>query len=160
MPRLASSNFPVRFSCASVNAPLTCPKSSLSKRVSLTAPISTVTISSLLRSDMLCILRAISSFPVPFSPVIIILVLVLATLSTVLRTWVIASELPTICLSSLFMLFIKSFSFCFNPSISIFERLSSMADFTVASSFWLSQGFSTKSVAPAFSALTASSTSP
>ena len=69
VPPLACSNLPIWSACASVKAPLTCPKSSLSKSVSVMAPASTHTIGWLERVERRCISLAITSFPVPFSPV-------------------------------------------------------------------------------------------
>ena len=97
----AASNFPGRLSRASVKAPRSCPNNSLSNSDSLTAPISTLTISRPLRSERRCISRASISLPVPFSPVIRTLASVLATFVTTLISFIITGECPIIIAGSL-----------------------------------------------------------
>ena len=80
--------------CASVKAPFTWPKSSLSKSVSVMAPASTATIGLPLRKLWAWISRASTSLPVPFSPVMSTVASVGAILSRVLRIAFIAGEVP------------------------------------------------------------------
>ncbi len=70
MPPSASSKRPTRSALASVKAPLTWPKSSLSNTPSDTPPALTVTIGFAARPDTEWIARATRPLPVPFSPVI------------------------------------------------------------------------------------------
>ena len=94
VPPSACSNFPTWSVWASVNAPLTWPKSSLSKRVSVRAPASTHTIGLSARSDNLWISPASTSFPVPFSPVMRTVASVGAIFSAVFLMTDIAGPLP------------------------------------------------------------------
>ena len=94
VPPSAWENFPAWSLRASVNAPLTWPKSSLSKSVSLRAPTSTHTRGPPLRELLACTCLASSSLPVPFSPVISTLASVGAILSTVRRSSSIAADEP------------------------------------------------------------------
>ena len=96
VPPAAVSNFPAWSAVASVNAPFTCPNSSLSNNVSGTAPMSTVMITSRSLAERRWIARATSSFPVPFSPRIRILASVSATFSIVRKTCRIGSLVPII----------------------------------------------------------------
>ena len=73
VPLSASSKRPMRSVRASVKAPFTCPKSSLSKVPSGSAPVLTATIGMEARGDRMCSVRATTSFPVPCSPVTITL---------------------------------------------------------------------------------------
>ena len=66
----ASSNRPARSVFASVKAPLTWPKSSLSKIVSDSPPMFTVIMLCDVRGESACSACAINPLPVPFSPVI------------------------------------------------------------------------------------------
>ena len=68
MPRCASSNTPVRRSCAPVNAPFSCPKISLSSSVSGIAAQLIATNGNEARGLSSWIVWATSSFPVPDSP--------------------------------------------------------------------------------------------
>jgi hypothetical protein len=68
VPVWAASNRPARFATAPVNAPRTCPKSSLSSRLSESAPQLTRTKGPVPRLDSSWIALAISSLPVPVSP--------------------------------------------------------------------------------------------
>ncbi len=70
VPLSASSKRPTRSVLASVKAPLTCPKSSLSKIPSAKPPAFTVTRILLERSEMAWRVWAITSLPEPGSPVI------------------------------------------------------------------------------------------
>ena len=85
VPLLASSNFPIRVSFASVKAPFSWPNISDSNKVDVTAPKSTEIKGSSDRFDRLWIAWATTSFPVPFSPRINTLASVVATCS---MTWV------------------------------------------------------------------------
>ena len=145
---LAASNFPVRSVCASVNEPFTWPKSSLSKRDSVMAPMSTATISSCFREDRACISRASISFPVPFSPVIRMFTSVLATFSISCRNCCMALLSPQYMAPSSF------FAFLFFPLLFM-----EAAACNVSTSFWLSHGFTTKSLAPSLIPRTARSMS-
>ena len=69
MPPLACTNRPVRALRASVNAPLTCPNSSLSSSVSGMAAQLIATNGPWARALRLWRARATSSLPVPLSPV-------------------------------------------------------------------------------------------
>ena len=69
MPPSASSKRPTRSALASVKAPLTWPKSSLSKTPSDRPPTLTVTIGRVARGDTACSACATRLLPVPFSPV-------------------------------------------------------------------------------------------
>ena len=68
MPPSASSKRPTRSARASVNAPFTCPKSSLSKTPSEIPPAFNVTSGRPARPEAACRARATTPFPVPFSP--------------------------------------------------------------------------------------------
>ena len=88
VPPSAASNFPTRSRIAPVNAPLTCPKSSLSSRFSGIAAQLTATNGPRERGDRPWMARATSSFPVPLSPRIRTVVSVGATrriISTICR---------------------------------------------------------------------------
>ena len=69
MPPCAASKSPGRSWVAPVNAPLACPKSSLSRRFSGTAPTLIATKGPAARVDSVWMRRAIRSLPVPLSPV-------------------------------------------------------------------------------------------
>jgi len=68
VPVWAASNRPVRLETAPVKAPRTWPKSSLSSRLSESAPQLTRTNGPLPRGERAWIALAISSLPVPVSP--------------------------------------------------------------------------------------------
>ena len=68
MPVWAASKRPVRLSIAPVNAPRTCPNSSLSSRFSASAPQLTRMNGPLPRGLSRWIALAINSLPVPVSP--------------------------------------------------------------------------------------------
>jgi hypothetical protein len=70
VPSWASSKQPGRRSSAPVNAPFSCPKISLSSRVSGIAAQLTATNGPFARGERSCSVRATSSLPVPLSPLI------------------------------------------------------------------------------------------
>ena len=99
MPPSASRNRPSRSRTAPVKAPATCPKSSLSKRLSLTAPQATSTKRPCGPPAALPIswmARASRDFPVPVSPVIRIVAGVWASRATTSSTLWMLAWLPTI----------------------------------------------------------------
>ncbi len=96
MPPSASSKRPVLRACAPVNAPFSCPKSSLSINPAGSVPQSTLTKTDLRRPLALWMARATSSFPVPVSPLISTVESVGATLSTAWNTCFIVLLAPTI----------------------------------------------------------------
>ena len=96
VPPVASSNRPTLRLTAPVNAPFSWPKSSLSTRPAEIAPQLTVTIGRSLRALRLWIARAISSLPVPVSPVMSTVVSVGATCSTCRSTRCSTGLRPTI----------------------------------------------------------------
>ena len=69
VPPRASSKRPTRSRTAPVNAPFTCPKSSLSRRSAGRAPQFTATNGPGLWSELEWSARAMTSLPVPLSPV-------------------------------------------------------------------------------------------
>ena len=94
LPPWASSNRPMRSSFAPVNAPFLWPNSSLSNRLSASDPISRLMKGWLWRWLALWIAWAVSSFPVPLSPLINMLASVLAALSITEKTCCMASLWP------------------------------------------------------------------
>ena len=94
VPSSASSKQPMRSNRASVNAPLTCPKSSLSAIPSARPPAFIVTSGRLRRSESACSQVATTSLPVPCSPVISTAASDGAIRSMVCRTSRIAAESP------------------------------------------------------------------
>ena len=70
VPPSASLKRPSRSALASVNAPATCPNSSLSKSVSGMLAVLTLTRDLSLRVEAACSTRATIPLPAPFSPVI------------------------------------------------------------------------------------------
>ena len=70
VPPSASSKRPMRSVRASVKAPFTCPKSSLSNRPSASAPVFTATSGREAREESACSVCATTSLPLPCSPVI------------------------------------------------------------------------------------------
>ena len=160
VPPEAISNLPGLSSFASVNAPLTWPNNSLSKRVWDIEPISTLTktLSTLL--ELRCIARAINSLPVPFSPRIRTSASVSATFLIVLKTFFIGSDVPMISLKPNSGSSLRNFCCVFILPNSRRDSRNLTAEEKVASSFSFCQGFKTKSVAPSFTARTAVSTSP
>ena len=86
MPSCAASNSPCLKRSAPVNAPFSCPNSSLSKSVSVKAAQFTGMNGFRARGLLLWIARATSSFPVPVSPVIKTVALVGATRAIISRT--------------------------------------------------------------------------
>ena len=82
MPPSACSKRPMRCLSAPVNAPFSWPKSSDSSRFSCSAAQFTLTKLRPARSELWCIAPAISSLPVPVSPRISTVVLLLATFLT------------------------------------------------------------------------------
>ena len=153
----ASSKRPTRSTLASVKAPRTWPKSSLSKTPSAMPPAFTVTIGRLARGDTAWSACATRLLPVPFSPV--------------MRT--LASEGPTRAItSSTGRIAADSASSGERPSACSawlaassrrprrIARPSSVCVRRMASSRSLSHGFWTKSRAPRRIASTATSTEP
>ena len=149
--RSAASNLPVRSAWASVKEPFTCPNSSLSNKDSVIAPISTDIMLSAERGDKAWISRASISFPVPFSPVISIFALVVATFSINVRSCCIALLSPQYMAETGDDSFLRFFFFPSFACEAAFKR--------VSNSFWLSHGFTTKSDAPSFIPRTARSIS-
>ncbi len=147
VPPSACSNLPAWSVWASVKAPFTWPKSSLSKSVSVMAPASTATIGFPLRRLWAWISRASMSLPVPFSPVMRTVASVGAILSTVFRMAAMGLEAP------------QNMRLPVAPgmtSSAIALRALSRAAVSVATSLSLSQGFTIKSNAPRFIPSTAS----
>ena len=95
MPPLAASKQPGRSLCAPVNAPFSCPKSSLSISVSGIAPQFSATNGSSARSLSSCRARAATSLPVPLSPVIRTVICVPAARRRRSETRAMAGEAPT-----------------------------------------------------------------
>ena len=115
------------------------------------APISTATISACFREDRACISLASISFPVPFSPVMSILASVMATFSISWRSCCMALLAPQYMEEpDVFSSFVLFF-FLFLVWVT--------AVCNVSTSFWLSQGFTIKSVAPSLMPRTARSIS-
>ena len=137
VPPSACSNLPAWSDFASVNAPFTWPKSSLSKSVSVMAPASTQTIGLSARPESLWISCARTSLPVPFSPVMSTVASVGAIRSTSCLSCCIP-ELQSIC----------------GPSLTVTPFLGldflSRIPVNVSSSLALSHGLTTKSAAPRF----------
>ena len=96
MPPSAAWNLPCLFATAPVNAPFTWPNSSLSSRFSGIAPQLIVTNGLPARGERRWISRAISSLPVPVSPVISTEMSVGAIFSTLRKTSCIGGDVPTI----------------------------------------------------------------
>ncbi len=94
MPPSAAWNLPSRVLLAPVNAPLTWPKSSLSSSDSGMAPQLMVTNGPSARGERWWISWAMSSLPVPVSPVTSTLTVVGATFSTVRKISFMASHAP------------------------------------------------------------------
>ena len=133
------------------------PNSSLSKRLSVTAPISTLTISCLWRGESACISRASISFPVPFSPVIRILASVTATFSTSRRSRCMAGLSPQYMACGVIEALLLPVAL---PGMAeVFLWLADAAFSNVSTNFWLSHGFTMKSVAPSLMPRTARSIS-
>ena len=86
VPPSASSNRPSFCLIAPVNAPFSWPNSSLSSKVSVSAPQLTLMNGPFARLLRRWIARAISSLPVPLSPAMNTVVSLAATFSTVRRT--------------------------------------------------------------------------
>ncbi len=104
MPPFASSNAPARALVAPVNAPFSCPNSSLSISVPTTAAQSTTMYGAGARGDSVCSVRAIMSLPVPVSPSISTVASVGAIFSTIPKISRIAEDFPTISPSASFSL--------------------------------------------------------
>ena len=140
---------------ASVKAPLMCPKSSLSRRLSGSAPQLMLTKASDARPERPWIARATSSFPVPLSPVISTVELVGATARTISNSDAITVEVPTTwsrpwsCPTSRLRMTFSSRR----------RRLASASRTTIRSSS-TSKGFRTYASAPSFRAATAVSVVP
>ncbi len=94
MPPLAAWNLPGLAATAPVKAPLAWPNSSLSRRFSGIAPQLMAMNGPALRGERRCSSRAISSLPVPDSPVTSTSMLAPATLSTFRKMSRIASQAP------------------------------------------------------------------
>ncbi len=146
-PPSASSNLPMRWETAPVKDPFSWPKSSLSMRSSGIAAQFTSTKGSPARFESSWSLRATSSLPVPFSPMIRTRAFVGATRFTVSRMESISGCSPIISVFSPTRLsswtFRRASSACARPL-----RI-------VSSSRSMSIGFSRKSNAPSFVASTA-----
>ncbi len=145
VPVSASSKRPLRLSTAPVKAPLACPNISLSKSDCDMPPRLTITNGLSRRLLLRCMACAISSFPVPFSPVISTEASVGATRRALSRTSVRALLFPIISDRS-------------NASTLPVtgSTLSCNAVFTRCNNVLLSQGFVIKSNAPFFIPSTAS----
>ena len=143
-----------------MKAPFTWPKSSLSKRLSETAPMSTEMKTSPARAERRWISRATSSLPEPFSPRMRTLASVADTLAMVSKISRMGGESP--------MMSTKGWSRSAanwswrerRPRASDRELRSCAAADRVASSFSFCHGLRTKSTAPSRTARTAISTSP
>ena len=96
VPPSANSKRPSRRSVAPVKAPFSCPKNSLSIKVSEIAAQFTRMYGCLANMLLRYNSRATNSLPVPFSPVINTVASVLATLSTKFFSFFIGSLSPTI----------------------------------------------------------------
>ena len=96
VPPSACSKHPLRCFIADVNAPFSCPKSSLSINSDGIAAQFTSTNGDLFLFDCSCMLLATNSFPVPFSPVINTLASLGATLAIISLTANIPADSPTI----------------------------------------------------------------
>ena len=96
MPPCASSKRPLRRRTAPVNAPFSCPNSSLSTRPAEIAAQFTLTSSRSRRGLASWIARATSSLPVPVSPVMRTVVFVPATIATRSIMWRRPADEPTI----------------------------------------------------------------
>ena len=96
MPLSAAWNLPIWLETAPVKAPLRWPKSSDSIRFSGIAPQLTVISGPPARGERLWSSWAMSSLPVPVSPVTRTLMSVPATLSTRLNTSIICGQAPMI----------------------------------------------------------------
>ena len=96
VPRSASSNRPLRSFSAPVNAPRSCPNSSLSSKLSLMAAQFIPRNASPPRADRSWIARATTSLPVPLSPQISTVPWLSATATICCLTRRIAAESPTI----------------------------------------------------------------
>ena len=96
VPLSASSNRPLRSVQASVKAPFLCPNISLSKRLELRPPRLTLTKGPLLRGELRWMASAMSSLPVPLSPVMSTEAPVGATRVTASSTSLIWGLLPMI----------------------------------------------------------------
>ena len=95
VPPLASSKRPWRSLTAPVNAPFTCPNSSLSSSVSEMAAQFTGTKGRVARLEFTWMARAISSLPVPLSPVISTVTSVGATRTSLVSSSRIGADRPT-----------------------------------------------------------------
>ena len=145
VPESAISKRPARSESAPVNEPLAWPNISLSKSVWARPPRLTITNGFPARQLSLCIALAISSLPVPFSPVMRTAASVGATRRTVSSTFSSSGLSPII------------------PSNGSSATTSSsrgahsdMAVWTLDNRSRLSHGFVMKSMAPAFTPSTAS----
>ena len=96
VPPWALWNLPGRVAMAPVNAPFTCPKSSDSMRFSGIAPQLITMNGPDARDDLVWISRAMSSLPVPVSPVMSTEMSVGATFCTLRYTSSIDAQLPMI----------------------------------------------------------------
>ena len=94
-PPSATSNKPRFFAIAPVNAPRSCPNSSLSISSGGIAAQLTLTNGPADTELLRWIARAISSLPVPLSPAMNTVVSLAATFSTIRRTAAIFSPAPT-----------------------------------------------------------------
>ena len=155
VPPWASSNLPFFIESAPVKAPFSCPKSSLSRRVSLKAAQCTFTKDFSLRPERLCRASATSSFPTPLSPVIRTLALDGATFFISSRRRLMSALVPII-LSNVTASPSSFLSIVCCRESSLFSR----ARFTITFSWSRFNGLVRKSYAPFFIASTAESMLP
>ncbi len=153
----ASSKRPIRSTLASVKAPRTWPKSSLSNTPSAMPPALTVTIGRVARGDTACSACATRLLPVPFSPVMSTLASEGPTRAMTSSTGRIAAdsassgEWPSAC---------RAWLASSSRRPRRIARPSSVCVRMIASSRSLSHGFWMKSRAPRRIASTATSTDP
>ena len=157
VPPSASSKRPTRSVLASVKAPRTWPKSSLSNTVAARPPTLTVTSGLPARGEQACSSRATSPLPVPFSPVISTLASEGPTRSIISSTGCMARDCATksVAPSPRSRRFSAS-----RPRLLRSAAASASWLATIDSRRSLSHGFSTKSRAPRRIASTASSIVP
>ncbi len=152
MPPFASSNLPILCLIAEVNAPFSCPKSSLSINSDGIAAQFTSTSGPFALLLFSCNHLATNSLPDPFSPVIRTLASVGATFSISDIIFKMGSDSPTIS--------IVLFTFFFKTFVSIINSVLSIAFRMVIKSRFKSGGLGIKSNAPFFTASTAVSIFP
>ena len=155
VPPSAASKRPMRLATASVKAPFSWPKSSLSRRLPLSAAHSTATKGPFARGERAWSACATSSLPVPLGPSISTVACVGAAWRMRWNTFCIASEVPVMSLRPC----LTSSSLRSDTTSSSNARVFS-AFATRRSSWSRSTGFVRKSSAPSFIASTARSTEP